>query len=310
MNSSENLPGTEMRRIHDFHAALMFLWSLIFLSVVAVVVQWWNSSKIIESDSQFTMYLMGVIWTPFIIEAITGYLLNLSLAGNFRRLLLVVLLPPFRVGFSTFHESRLMWLPRMGWQNKGEKLSGRLDDFAMIPMLVIALMILPLIGIDILLKDKIAELRWAGLILNGCAAFIWYAFALEFLVMVSVADDKLDYCKKHWLNLIIILLPLIAFLRSFQVVRAFRVARAGKLLRVYRMRSLVLRVSQTLLAISAIERLLNRNPEKHLLKLQKLHDEKDSEIKRLRVKIAEVRKKVEELKASEKEQTVPDQERG
>ena len=108
-------------------------------------------------------------------------------------------------------------------------------------------------------------------------------------MLVSVTPEKFKFCKKNWLNLIIILLPLIAFLRGFQVVRAFRVAKAGKLLRVYRMRSLVLRVYQTLLAISAIERIIHREPQKHLHSLEKKRAEKLDELNRLETKITEVR---------------------
>jgi len=118
-------------------------------------------------------------------------------------------------------------------------------------------------------------------------------------VMVSLSDDKIAYCKRHWLNLVIILLPLVSFLRGFQVVRAFRVARAGKLLRVYRMRSLLLRIYQTLLAISAIERLLNRNPEKHLAKLQKRYDEKQQELDAIQAKMDQVRQYLEECQGSQ-----------
>jgi hypothetical protein len=34
--------------------------------------------------------------------------------------------------------------------------------------------------------------------------------------MISVAPRRLEYCKKHWLDLAIILLPLISFLRSLR----------------------------------------------------------------------------------------------
>jgi hypothetical protein len=283
-----NSPGTSAT-----HAGIMFIAALVFLAVVAVITQWWNSSQIVDADSAFTARIIVYIWAPFIAEALLGFLLNTSLPGNFRRLLMIVLLPPLRITYSTYSTDNHVWLPGLGWQQRGQQLFDRIDQFLMMPMLVIAIMIVPVLGVEFLLKDKIGEMPTLGLLLDGCAAFIWFAFALEFLVMVSISEEKVNYCKRHWLNLIIIILPLISFLRGFQVVRAFRVAKAGKLLRVYRMRSLLLRIYQTLLAISAIERLLNRNPHKHLTKLQKQLEEKEEELQRLRNKIAALKRSLE-----------------
>ncbi len=286
-NEFPDVPGSGAAR-----AAMMFAAAVVFLSVLAVVVQWWNSTRILEHDSRLTAQVMTVVWIPFVLEALVGLVFNPRLPGNARRFFLVVLLPPFRMGYSTSTGSQWIWLPKLGWQVKGRELFERLDRFATIPMLVIALMILPLLGVEFLLKDKVAEIPLLSLTLDVSAAFIWFAFALEYVVMLSVAEDKVAYAKTNWLNLLIILLPLIAFLRGFQVVRAFRVARAGKLLRVYRMRSLLLRVYQAMVALSAIERLLHRDPEKHLEKLERQHDELERQMAALRAKMREVRARI------------------
>ena len=279
-----------------WHPAIMFYSATVFLLVLAVVVQWWNSSKILEHDSVFTMQLLSGIWIPFIVEALVGTVAASGARSRLGNLALVVLLPPFRIGYSTFHGSDRIWLPRLGWRQKGRELAEDIDRLTMMPMLVIALMILPLLGIEFLLKDRISEMPGMSIALDVSAAFIWFAFALEFIVMVSVVEKKLDYCKKNWLNILIIILPLIAFLRGIQVVRAFRVARAGKLLRVYRMRSLFVRVAQAAMAISAIERLLNRDPDKHLQKLQEKCEEKERELEALRSKMEEVRQRADAMR--------------
>jgi hypothetical protein len=191
-------------------------------------------------------------------------------------------------------------LPRLGVRSRDRALFEQLERLSAVPMLVIALMILPLLGIEFLPMAGIhvlAELDWLNMVLDACFAFIWFAFALEFIIMVSVVEEKVAYCKKNWLNLLIILMPLLAFMRGFQVVRAFRAARAGKLLRVYRLRGLLIRLYQALVALSAIERLLYRNPEKHLGRLEKLHDEKERELAALRDKILQVKERVDEYRA-------------
>ncbi|GJL82654.1 MAG: potassium channel protein [marine bacterium B5-7] len=271
---------------------IMFVAAVVFLATLAVIVQWWNSSTIVSEQANFTLEILVIAWLPFIVEALAGLLLNRHLRGNLKRFFLVSVLPPLRLGYSTFNDSRTIWLPRLGWRIKGRELFQELDKAFTLPMLVIALMILPILGIEYLLKGKVADLPWLGNLLDISAAFIWFAFTFEYVLMISVADDKIAYAKKNWLNLLIILLPLIAFLRSVQVVRAFRVARAGKMLRVYRLRSLLMRIVQAFVAISAIERVIHRSPEKHLEKLKKIHAEKEHELQRLCDKMDEVRQRI------------------
>ena len=50
-------------------------------------------------------------------------------------------------------------------------------------------------------------------------ALIWTAFALEFTVMIAVIDRKLKYCLKHWIDILVIVLPLVAFMRSLRLAR-------------------------------------------------------------------------------------------
>ncbi len=82
---------------------------------------------------------------------------------------------------------------------------------------------------------------------------IWFAFATEFLIMVSISRRKLEYLKKHWIDLAIILLPLLSFLRSLRVLRLSRLGKLAKLeqlskmIRIYRLRGLSMRMFRALL---------------------------------------------------------------
>ncbi len=172
----------------ELHPAVMFYAAIAYLGILAVVVQWWNASKILDHDSEFTIRLMAVIWIPFVFEALAGVLLGTAGGGRLRRLLLVSALPPFRIGYSTFHPPGRIWLPRLGWRDKGRELAEEIDRLSLIPMLVIALMILPLLGIEFLLRDRIGEMPVMSMLLDVSAAFIWFAFALEFIVLLSVVD--------------------------------------------------------------------------------------------------------------------------
>ena len=78
--------------------------------------------------------------------------------------------------------------------------------------------------IEFLLKDQVAAYAWLQGLLEVGMGVIWFAFAAEFILMVSIAEKKVAYCKEHWIDLAIILLPLASFLRSLSIVKATRLA--------------------------------------------------------------------------------------
>jgi voltage-gated potassium channel len=114
---------------------------------------------------------------------------------------------------------------------------------------------------------------------------IWLAFATEFVVMSAVADKKLTYLARHWINLAIILLPLLAFLRGLQVTRLLRLGRLGKALKIYRLRGLSLRAWKGVVTLELLERVLHRSPEARLRHLRRRLRDKEREVARLRRRI-------------------------
>ena len=128
-------------------------------------------------------------------------------------------------------------------------------------------------------------LEWAVYLIT---ALIWFSFALEFILLVSLADKKLAFCKKHWINIVIILLPLLAFLRSFQIFRFLRMARAGKLMRAYRLKGLATRAAKLAVLFNLVERMLSRDPEKFSAHLDEKIAEAEAELEALKARRAEV----------------------
>jgi hypothetical protein len=171
-------------------------------------------------------------------------------------------------------------------------------------MIVIALMILPILLIEFRFADQIAGRPWLRVLLHFSTGMIWFAFALEFIIMCSVADKKLQYCKEHWLDLAIILLPLISFLRSFRVVRATRLARlakvqqltkmTSKMARVYRLRGLAMKGFRALLLFEVLNRLLRITPEKRIRKLKEQLSQKELEMSVLKRRIRELEELTED----------------
>lgn len=274
--------------MREWQAGLMFGLTVLFLLVLAVLLQWFNSTRLRVPESNAFVPIMATLWIPFVLEALIGLLVGKAHPGRFRRFLLVSLLPPFRLGYSTFHDGGLIWLPGIGWVRKNEALRHWIERKASTPMLAIALLILPLLGVEFLLKDEVAAYPWLGYGLEFGAGFIWLAFAFEFTLMLSITGEKMAYCRQHWINILIILLPLLAFLRNIQAIRALRAARSANLLRVYRVRGVLMRLRHALVALSAVERLLYRNPERLEKKLLQERSQLQHEIDALDSRLQQV----------------------
>jgi len=163
-----------------------------------------------------------------------------------------------------------------------------------VPMLFVALMILPILGIEFFWAKYVAELPSLALALDLGTAVIWLAFAGEFIVMSALAENKLVYVARHWINLAIILLPFLAFLRSFQFMRLLRLGRATKVLKVYRLRGLGLRAWQGLVALELVERTLHRSPEARIRHLKRRLADKEREAELLRNRIQEIEGRIDE----------------
>lgn len=192
---------------------------------------------------------------------------------------------------SELREPDFVWLPRLGWQEVNRQLQRRLERVFSVPMIGIALLILPILGLHFLFKEAIVDYPYLRVLLHFGTGLIWFAFAVEFIVMVSIAEKKLAYCKKHWLDLAIILLPLVSFLRTLRLLRAGKLIKIGKLqqlsrvVRVYRLRGVAMRLLRAMMVLEVIHRLIRTKPESRIQKLEHQYREKEHELLELREKI-------------------------
>lgn len=108
-----------------------------------------------------------------------------------------------------------------------------------VPVLVAALLVVPVIFIE----EQATSQAWLN-IAAGVNWLIWAAFTTEYLVVVTLADRRLAYTRKAWLDVFIIvasfpLLPgLLATTRLFRLLRLGRVLR---LLRLFRLAAVITR---------------------------------------------------------------------
>ncbi len=270
----------------------MFAAALVHLVVLGGVLQWWNRDPHLDlQDRTLTLALMAAIWIPFWGEALWTAFRAPRYPGKLRRTLLVALLPAARLAVCPAVPGSWVWLPGVGWHRTGRRLCRTLERRLAAPMLAFTLLILPVLGVEFFMKAQIQQWPALRIALDVAVVAIWVAFAAELALMLAVSEDRLDYLKRHWVNVLIVLLPTLAFLRGLQVVRLVQLAKTSKLLRIYRLRSLALRGYESLLALSVIERILHRNPDKLRARLEK-------EIARRELELAELRARLEALPAA------------
>jgi len=209
----------------------------------------------------------------------------------------ICLVPPLRICARNRHKDGKIWFPVLGWQIPNRFLQRQLERLTSVPMVCIALLILPVLGLQFLFGDNISSYPLLRIILHIGTGVIWLAFATEFILMVSVADNKVRYCKKHWLDLVIILLPLISFLRTLQLLRASKMAKLGKvqyltkMVRVYRLRGVSMRALRAILVLEVVHRLLRVSPQNRIENMESQYKEKLLELELLRHEIDELKAK-------------------
>ncbi len=290
----------KQRSIDDRLAPGMFGLAIAFLMVLAaLIVAWVDIPRVVEltlldsGESALThdalmrldlakevsrnlLFMLLCIWPIFIAESIYRIILAKSIPTPRKHILLHVasaVVPPIWMGIPSIAWQGRQWIPILHWVHPGKQSSQTLTRFFGKPMVAIALLILPILLLEFGLKSLVAEHFWLQMIIHIATGFIWFAFTVEFILMLGVTDKKLQYIKKNWIDLAIILLPLISFLRSIRVLRLAKLAKIQKLAkmgRIYRMRGLGTKLFRALLMFQVVNRILRITPEKKLEKLKAL----------------------------------------
>lgn len=310
------------RERSDKLAFPMFALSILFLILLACIIITWvdiprvaelaklDEAQLADQTNQVTeavnladsaagvgrifFIMLMLIWPLFWIEYIYSYkvLRNKEGARKTRIMpLLACFVPPLRIGKLSDSWDNRLWLPSLTWQHPSRELSALLTRIFSKPMLIIALLILPILLFEFVFKGAIQQYFWLRLTLHVATGFIWFAFTFEFIIMISATDKKLAYIKKNWIDLAIIVLPFISFLRTLRVLRLAKLAKIqkiAKLGRVYRMRGLGMKVMRALMIFKFIERILRISPQKQLSKLKMQKEE-------LALEMADIEKEINHL---------------
>lgn len=202
--------------------------------------------------------------------------------------LLTLLFPPFRIGTRDITSGRYIWIPFWKWSLVTAGLFSELKRRFILPMILIALLIVPVLVVEWKFMEEAEDLLPdldLELIMASIQDIVWTAFAFEFLLMFSLTNEKLKYCKKNWIDLLIILLPFVSFLRTF---RFSQIARLKYATRSFKLRGVMTKTRQGLIFIDFIRRIFRIKPESELRRLQKMLRDNEQERKNLEQKLLKV----------------------
>ena len=141
-----------------------------------------------------------------------------------------------------------------------DELRDRVERWFHLPMLVLAFLILPLLVLEFAYFNRQhADPNyspgddWLYWLTHFGFAVIWLAFVAEFLVKVWIAECRLEYARRNWLDMVIIAMPLL---------RPLRAAMIAKTSRVFTLRGVGMKalkaVVTLIIGLEATERLLER----------------------------------------------------
>jgi len=106
-----------------------------------------------------------------------------------------------------------------------DHLRARINRFFHWPMIILALIMLPIIAVDLLILAEHRELTysWMWWLCMAGIWIIWLAFLIEFVIKIAVAESRFEYVKRNWLDVIILIVPFLRPLRVWRIAKTARV---------------------------------------------------------------------------------------
>lgn len=303
-NASDILPPPRTRadRVEMLLAPWMRLLWFVFLVILGVVLPHSTQRSMGEHLAMVEPLFpwLGLAWAFFFLEfAVLAVLHGRSRAARAHLWAFTgAALPPLRLSVHPAFAPDFAWIPLKGWRKVDKKLVRELENSLAFPMVLVALMILPILGLEFLWSDALTNRVWLAVTVEIALVFIWLVFAIEFFTMLSVHDEKIRYCKEHWLNLAIVLLPLIAFLRVLRVVHLGRISQLERMTRIYRLRGTLMRIMRALVAVDVLFRMHNRLADKRVAQLRRKLAAVEEEAEDIRERIAELEAELAARQAS------------
>lgn len=270
-------------------AVPMFIVALLYLMIAGSLLHLTNGTPG-STRSLLLLSILGVLHLFVIAEAILQWRVG---GSNARRHILYVIIPVFRLCPRDHVNGDHAWLPVIGWRRTSMGLERHMTKVFSWPMIMIALMILPVIGVEFLYSDWIAEYPRRKFFIDTCSGFIWMAFVFEFVVMFSIVEKRLPYCKRNWIDIAVIVLPIVSFAGAAPLGRLIKLNQLTRTAKIYRMRGVLLRSFRALVALDVLSKILRRDAEQRFNRLEIQIAEKQQEIEFLTSELEREREKME-----------------
>ena len=275
----------------------MFLLSLAFLFTLGSLFHL-TDGDLFSPLAQKQLILLGVLYVGINAEVLLHWHAG---AKGLKRHLWYLVFPAFRLCPRDHLTGQNLWIPGLSWQQTNKDLEQYLLRVFSAPMIVIALLVLPVVGIEFFYADEIAASVWGWYVINACSGFIWVAFVFEFVVMLSSVEKRFKYCRQNWIDVAVILLPLVSFMGAARLGRLLKLKQLTRTAKIYRIRGLALRAWRAVVALEVIDTLLRRDPETRMEALKNKIKEREMEIQELTKRLnrleSKTRKNKFELKA-------------
>lgn len=286
---------------------LSLVWLLMFSTVLPHNGE--NTFEHLRSPLVKTAGIIALgIWIWFVFEFILFVRASRGMRHfpkQIRRGLVVLIFPAFRVAQRSFSRPGKIWLPFMGWKKKNKKLFRKLTHAFSVPMICVVLLVLPIMAIELFRPVWIEDLPWVRNLLGVGQQFIWLAFAYEFVVMIAASFKRVSYCFRHWIDLLIILLPIflfvVPFLNLLPIVRLARLGSLAGLTQMLRMKRLGLKVFQLLALLASTKQIGKNYHKRRIEKLHDLIDDREDELEDLREELAKLQQEQAEMDAQDEE---------
>jgi voltage-gated potassium channel len=222
--------------------------------------------------------VLAALYALLILEALAHWMA----AGKcMRQHILYLLIPFMRLSTRDHVDGSSVWVVGIGWTKSTLLLEKQLANAFGIPMMAIALPVLPLVVIQLFWSSTVNSNPHLKFMMATATAIIWAAFVFEFAIMFSVTKRKLKYCKEHWINLLIVLLPAFGFLRLAALGSLFKLNQLAKTVSVLRLRGLAIRFWRAMISLGVIDKALRKTHDHKIEKLDQLIAEKQEELELL-----------------------------
>lgn len=292
--SDPGLETDDCTSLDRFFAVPMFVVATLFLLTTGALLHL-TAGDLTSPLARWLLTVLGILYVFIVAEFVVQWR---SGARNLRQHISYLLMPVMRLCPRDHRDGSHAWVPGFGWRKTTPRLEKFLARVFSGPMIVIALLVLPVIAIEFFYADSFNTHPQRKFIIDTCSGFIWMAFVFEFVVMISVVEKRWRYCKKNWIDLAVVLLPLVSFMGAARLGRLVKLKQLTRTAKIYRMRGLLLRSWRAIVALDVIDALLRRDTEQRMEKLERMIEEKELEISHLRSEIERIQTRA--AKAAEK----------